>query len=106
MVNRQAGRRGKVDIFYCPVCRIRQVSTGHIKILAPDTSPASHQMGRGKTPMAADNGDNWANKEEEHPCLSVFIRVLAKASGSEIKMQFRDQFNPPRCTFDKERESG
>jgi len=33
--------------------------------------------------MAADNGDNWAKKEEEHPCLSVFIRVLAKVSGSE-----------------------
>jgi len=34
--------------------------------------------------MAADNGDNGAKKEEEHPCLSVFIRVLAKVSGSEF----------------------
>ena len=34
--------------------------------------------------MAADNGDNWAKKGEEHPCLSVFIRVLAKVSGSEV----------------------
>ncbi len=34
--------------------------------------------------MAADNGDNWAKKEGEHPCLSVFIRVLTNVSGSEI----------------------
>jgi len=42
--------------------------------------------------MAADNGDNWVKQEEGHPCLSVFIRVLAKVSGGEIKMQFRAQF--------------
>ena len=61
----------------------RFLRTGRVEIgvSVPDTSPASHQMGRGQTPMAADIGDNWAKNEEEHPCLSVFIRVLAKVSG-------------------------
>jgi len=29
-------------------------------------------------------GTIGVKKEEEHPCLSVFIRVLAKVSGSEV----------------------